>query len=103
MKTIRLEKSEIPQGSYCYSKREYIPEEDCIRLLDLCPYWKHTDHGTVCCEYLKLESVENTEEGYIKALSYFGSEDILDEKAPLLLLWNQVKECGINDEWDEAK
>ena len=80
--------SVIPKGIYCYDKN------------GTCPYWsKHPDH-------------EEQENGYCAFLEYGDWEaEIPDDFPPhfptscLSLLWDQVKECGLNkdEENDETK
>lgn len=59
---------EIPPGCYCYT---YVDDKRV-----LCPHWKKTEAGATC-QLLQLNSVEYE---------------------PHNLIWDQVKECGINDE-----
>lgn len=64
---------EIPKGIYCYDKN------------GVCPYWSRNP------------DYPNQENGYC---SYLMRGDW--EANHLSLLWDQVKECGINDDidWD---
>jgi hypothetical protein len=71
MKKIEKTKERIPNGPYCYGVNGY-----------LCPFWKinenkpHQLNGY--CEYLKLG---DWMQGYSS------------------VLWDQVKECDINEDW----
>ena len=40
----------------------------------LCPYWEHTDHGTVRCEYLKREELTWQSDEHHLAVAQFGKE-----------------------------
>lgn len=60
---------EIPHGPYCYDR----PDGNTRRV---CPHWKPTADGAEC------------------TLLRLGSE----REDPTNLVWDQVKECGINDE-----
>jgi hypothetical protein len=87
----------IPRGDFCY---RIAPIDDGVEIkpssprlgLDfreasfgatekmvLCPYWVQTNHGTVRCDYLKIE-VPSQKEG--------GSSDLADK----------LKACGIRPE-----
>ena len=65
--------SVIPEGMYCYSRRHKNEER--------CPYWSMD------------ETHEYQDNGYC---SYMEMGDW--ESEYLTLLWDQVKECGINDD-----
>jgi len=64
------DKSVIPEGIYCHGVN------------GVCPYWS------------SREDKPEQENGYC---SFLEMGDWNDE--PLTLLWDQVKECGINDDW----
>lgn len=84
-------KSVIPPGPYCYthSGRMCISNQyhngDHIEIgeyyitpeIILCPYWKHAGNNNVYCHYLNC-------------LSEY--QDVTN------LIWDQCKECGINDD-----
>lgn len=67
-----MKENAIPKGPYCYDDR------------GLCPFWE------------KREGKPSQEDGYCHYLN-FGDW----ESETLSLLWDQVKECGINDDFDE--
>lgn len=104
-----MKKSLIPKGHYCYKIKN--------GLIELCPFWRER-------VYYKNKLVEGREDGYCKFLKK-GDIEINDEarkessimwkrlrngkyrkyvygpgKNPMgyqnSLLWDQVKECGIN-------
>jgi len=66
----------IPPGPYCYfgsrnpADKSYKP----------CPYWKWVSKRKARCAYLDIEDDVEDEHGYEP-----------------LALWDQLKECGIND------
>lgn len=100
--------SVIPRGPYCYvpdvEKNANKDENDPIYYTKPCPYFKYKkDEGVdvVYCEFLELGGTINgtSEEDYEKLLKKYGSRDARLEKYPLDLLWDQVKECGENDDW----
>lgn len=66
----------IPKGLYCYTRRD--------GKVHLCPFWdkdySKPEQESGYCHYLKRGDWE--EEGFS-------------------LLWDQVKECGVNDEEEE--
>lgn len=70
----------IPRGNYCYTMTEEPSSENRFRLkIKLCPFWSNNpdqpDQGSGYCSYLKQgDWMENG----------------------TFLLWDQVKECGIN-------
>lgn len=74
----------IPKGSYCYTIKEIVtdPKYGFILKTNVCPHWRkfndeYPDQLSGYCTYLKLgDFMENG----------------------TMLLWDQVKECGINDE-----
>jgi hypothetical protein len=107
---------EIPEGPYCYTN--HFSDESIARLEEYekahpedsgglfvlwielhteidCPYWGFTDHGTYRCNFLEEEGVGNGGDDYEKALSYFGSEEAIEEKCQGdgMLLWDQVRCC----------
>ena len=52
------------------------------------------------CDFLDQGGVPNelSDENFLKLVAFYGSEDIVFEKLPLGLLWDQVKECSENIE-----
>lgn len=70
----------IPRGNYCYTMTDPPSSENGFRLkTKLCPFWSNNpdqpDQGSGYCSYLKQgDWMEN------------GTS----------LLWDQVKECGVN-------
>ena len=65
---------------YCYTPKGF---EGMRILIDICPYWEYNHHYGVqrngYCAYMEKGDWE------------------FDHYS---LLWDQVKECGINDDWD---
>ena len=107
---------EIPHDSYCYTN--HLSGESIERLAEYqkahpedvgghfvlwvqlhteitCPYWESTDHGTYRCNFLEEEGVGWGDDDYEKALSYFGSEEAMDERCqgPGMELWDQIRCC----------
>jgi len=90
-----MENKIIPQGIYCYDEK------------GVCPYWKQKTIDCINvkyieCEYTKMKSICN---GYVedletKLLSAYGNNENIDREFSSYLLFDQVKECNINDEED---
>jgi hypothetical protein len=70
-----LDKSAIPTGPYCYASHGPMDERGLIKLHGMCPYRERRDGGAYCA-YLDSSG---------DALGMF--ED-------------QLKICGVNDDWD---
>lgn len=72
----------IPHGMYCYEIKYYDDKNHILRT-KVCPYWSidttkpEQDNGY--CSYLQM-----------------GDWDM-----SLGMLWDQVKECGINEDWED--
>lgn len=89
----------IPVGPYCYDK------------YGRCPYWRHRstvdkvevgDQDYGYCLFLELGDVEiNKQERRSDQTGNISSADELG--LPLSLLWDQCKECGINDDWEDEE
>lgn len=74
-----MSKYKIPHGNYCYVP---IGWQGCKYKISPCPYWS------------KDPSKPEQQNGYC---SYLGYGDWHEDKG-FGLLWDQVKECGINEE-----
>ena len=73
-------KEVIPTGPYCYSGTRN-PSDNRYKP---CPYWRHLGEQNGECLYLGIQDYEENEHGETS-----------------LALWDQVKECGINNDWDD--
>lgn len=74
-----LDKSVIPCGVYCYTikKIEYKNNEPPVIKIDLCPYWSHDPvFGKSRCSYCDMNDIDYSD----------------------ILLGDQCKECGVNNE-----
>jgi hypothetical protein len=104
----------IPSGGFCYKvlpvphekgasihdsefgrglrEAEWPPDET----IQLCPYWMRTGHGTVCCEYLKMEALEIRDGAYALAVSHFGADraSAIDDS----LLGDMIKVCKVRSD-----
>jgi len=69
----------IPEGYYCYTNLGYSREMPPLMYTEPCPFWK------------RLKDRLNQEYGYCLYLQKgdFGEK--------FTLLWDQCKECGVND------
>ena len=101
----------IPKGPYCYTWKELPSKENNFRgQVNLCPYFQVKNIDGVefpWCDYLELGGLPGDGgfvgwSDYKKAIEvlskHFGGEDKMDEALPLFLLFDQCKECGIDDE-----
>lgn len=70
-------RDDIPEGPYCYASLSPMDAQGRMRVNGLCPHWLRKAEG-IFCAYLN--------EG----------DDALG------LLSDQVKICGVNDDWDEV-
>jgi hypothetical protein len=61
-----------------------------------CVFLRGTDHGVVYCDFLREGGLENEKDSYNKALEHYGSAERVEEATPHFLLFDGVKECGIN-------
>lgn len=93
--------SVIPKGPYCYDEN------------GICPYWSlnayYSEQENGYCAFLDKGDWElNTEKKW--RITYKDGKSIPDAELqsgselglPLSLLWDQCKECGINEEEDYA-
>ena len=74
----------VPKGDYCYKlKKIKYDKERSLPFMQIktCPYWtfdkRYLDEGVGYCKYLKVGDKDENSQG---------------------LLWDQVKECGINEQ-----
>jgi hypothetical protein len=94
----------VPQHTpYCYHSLGWSEEY----LLGVgCPFWQRSDHGLVYCRLRQLGSLtdeagERSDEQRRKALAHFGTQDAVDAADQVGLLWDQVKCCGISDDFPD--
>jgi hypothetical protein len=101
--------SVIPEGPYCYvpdiEKNANKAEDDHTYYTKTCPYFKYKkDEGVdvVHCEFLNVSGLINgtSSEDYAKLKKKYGGSKEMWDKYPADLLWDQVKSCGENDEWE---
>ena len=99
-----MDSSIIPKGPYCYSPiRTLEAQEDWekrgIFRINICPYWERYDasvHGLLPADLAEFQS--NYSGAYCKFLKAGDWEP-----DGTMLLWDQVKECGINDDWEDEE
>jgi hypothetical protein len=95
--------SVIPQGDYCYTWIEAPSEINNLKgKIKACPYLtKKTFNGVDVpwCNFLNCGGLDNNQDDsdIPKLIEHFGSEEKMNEELPLFLLWDMVKECGINE------
>ena len=100
---MRKDKRRIPRGLYCYGKNGN------------CPYWRiikdRDEQENGWCDYIGKGDYEiNRETGFYKVTSFNKGGEIKDEYVvqtgpdnPIFfsLLWDQCKECGINEDFED--
>jgi len=86
--------SKIPKGIYCYDKK------------GICPYWRtilsRPKQYDGWCDYLGKGDIELAKECILKSKRMKdGAIEIMhgnEAPFPVSLLWDQCKECGINED-----
>lgn len=80
----------VPKGIYCYDENELCPQFKVKFINGVAVYF---------CQELNQYGLDNnmTDEEF-KILKQFHKTDDIDKLYPLFLLWDKVKECGINTE-----
>lgn len=100
--------SVIPEGPYCYipdiEKNANKDKNDPCYYTKTCPYFKYKKDagvGVVKCKFLGESGLINgtTNKEFKKLKKKYGSSKKVHKKYPLFLLWDQVKECGENDDY----
>ena len=96
-KVTAKDKTLIPHGDYCYSGNK------------ICPYRTNKEVGhndTVLisyCSYLEQGDISDLSKEEFKLLKNYHNmtDEELWEEYPLDVLWDSVKECGVNDEYED--
>lgn len=97
------DKSVIPPGDYCYTWVEAPNRDTGFRgEIKTCPYLTKKEFNGAevpWCSFLDCGGIHNnqSESDITKLIEHFGSEEKMDEELPLFLLWDMVKECGVNE------
>jgi hypothetical protein len=92
----------IPQGHYCYTWLETPSESNNFKgKVKPCPYFTKKEFNGVevpWCNFLDCGGLDNSheDEDIGKLVEYFGDADKMHSALPLSLLWDSVKECGVN-------
>lgn len=115
-----MDASLIPPGRYCYQVvkvregevlckdisrfgmelRECRFHGDYKRIL--CPYWQTTEYGTVRCNFLGQEVVDEFDENASeKIAAHFGTADAMERVDWSLELSDELKICGVGEDEDE--
>ena len=113
--------TQIPPGEYCYRVVELAEGEVLSKDIErfgkdlrefsyrpglkeiLCPYWRKTDFGMVCCDYLEQACLNEDEENALeKAIAHYGSREQFEANNKHSLLYDEIKICGISTEADSA-
>ena len=99
----------IPNGSYCYGKLIRAQKTyPFARTYKQCPYsvMKKIAGVSVCwCDYMDKGGLPNDleDKDFAKLVAHFGGEDETFRALPLTLLFDSVKECGVNEEYDRVE
>lgn len=112
---MKKDKSIIPPGEYCYRIVEIQDGEVLSDDIDrfgkdlreysygggykeiLCPYWQRTDYGTVRCNYLEKEVIDDLDfDAHKKIMAHFGISDVYEKFDSCWELPDEIKICGIN-------
>ena len=95
---MKKDESKIPKGPYCYTY-------DVMGEFKLCPYWDRIDgapeQANGYCHFLGKDDIQIGKEAELVDMDT--GEITPWEELPFnpSLLWDMVKECGINDEFEE--
>lgn len=93
----------IPFGDYCYTWVEPPSEENNRKgKIKTCPYLTKKEFNGVdvpWCSFLDCGGIDNNHDDsdIEKLVQHFGTEEKMNEELPLFLLWDMVKECGVNE------
>lgn len=99
----------IPEGPYCYTTRETPCEENgWVHKVNSCPYYKLIkDEGVdiIHCEFIDIKDIPGwvKDEQFNILVEKYGSSDAVFELYGGGLLWDQVKECGVNENWGDEE
>ena len=91
--------SKIPKGVYCYTPLGTVecPTYGWRMKISCCPFWERCSekiHGPLPEQYAEYQ--EKYDGAYC---SYLHTGDWLPDGT--MILWDQVKSCGVNDDWDD--
>lgn len=114
-----MDASLIPPGDYCYrvvkikegevisqdihnfgrDLREYSYNRTYKQVL--CPYWQLTEYGTVRCDFLGREFIDNEDAGAIeKIINHFNSTEAPNKFERSSALPDEIKICGLQADED---
>ena len=108
----------IPPGDYCYKVVKIRDGEVLSRQIEafgrelrefsyygsykevLCPYWQRTEYGTVRCNFLDYECIDDADNSHEKLIAHFGTPDAPDWFKFSWALPDEVNICGIREDKD---
>ena len=69
----------------------------------LCPYWRRTEYGTVKCEFLGMEVLDNEINDHNESVALLAKRIGLEaaQQFPASLLADEIKECDIRYDEDD--
>ncbi|MEW5886822.1 MAG: hypothetical protein AB1735_09005 [Pseudomonadota bacterium] len=114
-----MDASLIPPGEYCYRVVKIREGEILSKDINkfgrelrefsyngaykevLCPYWNRTEYGTVRCDFLDKEFVDDEDSNAIgKIIAHFGSSDAPEKFGRSWALSDEIKICGVREDED---
>lgn len=115
-----MDTSLIPSGEFCYSVVKIREGEILSQEIEkfgrelrefqyygdykevLCPYWQKTEYGTVRCNFLDREFIDDDDPTSIeKIVTNFGSSDAPSKFERSWALPDEIKICKIRDDEDD--
>jgi len=103
IREVRKTRKLIPRGMYCY--KEIKKTKNGYKRIGICPYWfikkDRPKQENGYCAYLKKGDWDLNKEKHKEGKWTDGKGNPIEppkEVLPLSLLWDMVKECGINEE-----
>jgi hypothetical protein len=97
---MKKDKSKIPYGYYCYEKLEFIAAKNACKIIGQCPYWSirndKPEQLNGYCSYMEKGDWE-----ICKERKWVNPETGEEVELDISLIWDQCKECGINEPTDD--
>jgi hypothetical protein len=100
MKLLTDAHAKIPHGKHCYESIKMNSDKTTFTVTKPCPFRKFNNFLKLYyCEYMNRFGIPNdiSESHWEDLVEHFGSESELYEIATLDLLFDSIKQCGVND------